>query len=61
MTGPGPDIDPATAESMEDDADFAGEHTRPTYADEDSPEDAPDESVPDGEGGMDKPKNRGPV
>ena len=30
--------------------DFAGEHTRPTYADEPSTE-APDESVPTGHGG----------
>jgi hypothetical protein len=48
-----PEIDPVTAESMEQDADFAEEHTRPTYADEDSPEGASDESVPEDGGGMD--------
>jgi hypothetical protein len=56
----GPDIDPDTAESMEQDADFAGEHTRPTFADEQSPEKAPDESVPDDEGGMDLGERRRP-
>jgi len=56
----GPEIDPVTAESMEEDADFAAEHTRPTYADEDSPEKAPDESVPGGEGGMDLEERRRP-
>jgi hypothetical protein len=55
-----PEIDPVTAESMEQDADFADEHTRPTYADEDSPEQASDESVPDGEGGMDLEERRRP-
>ncbi|MCE7010950.1 hypothetical protein LWC34_50330 [Kibdelosporangium philippinense] len=48
-----PEIDKDTAESMEEDADFAGEHTKPTFADEDSPEKAADESVPEGQGGMD--------
>jgi ribosome-associated toxin RatA of RatAB toxin-antitoxin module len=33
--------------------DFAGEHTKSTYADEPAPE-APDESVPRGQAGMDK-------
>ncbi|MET0133367.1 MAG: hypothetical protein ABW215_07210 [Kibdelosporangium sp.] len=56
----GPDIDPDTAASMEQDADFASEHSRPTFADEDSPEQAPDESVPDGEGGMDMDERRRP-
>jgi hypothetical protein len=55
-----PEIDPDTAESMEQDADFADEHKRPTYADEDSPEMAPDESVPSGEGGMDPGERRRP-
>jgi hypothetical protein len=48
-----PEIDQNTADSMEEDADFADEHTRPTFADEGSPEGAEDESVPDGHGGMD--------
>jgi hypothetical protein len=43
MTEPTPDnVEP----------DFAEEHTKPTFADEPSTED-PDESVPEGEGGMD--------
>jgi hypothetical protein len=50
---PEPQIDQNTADSMEEDTDFAGEHSRPTFAEEDSPEGAPDELVPDGEGGMD--------
>jgi hypothetical protein len=45
-----PEIDPVTAESMQEDADFGGEHTKPTYGDEPAPE-GPDESVPTGEGG----------
>jgi hypothetical protein len=56
----GPQIDPNTAESMEEDADFAAEHTRPTYADEDSPEGAEDESVPHDDGGMDMKERRRP-
>jgi hypothetical protein len=35
---------------MLEDADFADEHTKPTYSDEPAPE-GPDESVPTGEGG----------
>ncbi|SFH27179.1 hypothetical protein [Amycolatopsis regifaucium] len=29
-----PEIDPVTAESMEEDADFAEEHTEPTFRDQ---------------------------
>ncbi|WP_205215196.1 hypothetical protein [Amycolatopsis albispora] len=29
-----PEIDPVTAESMEQDADIGGEHTEPTYRDQ---------------------------
>jgi ribosome-associated toxin RatA of RatAB toxin-antitoxin module len=36
--------------------DFAGEHTKPTYADEGAPE-GPDESVPHGHSGMDGTRN----
>jgi hypothetical protein len=32
-----PEIDPVTAESMEDDADVGGEHTEPTFRDQESP------------------------
>lgn len=48
-----PEIDPQTAESMLEDADFAGEHTRPTVADERTggPHRGPDESEPEGRGG----------
>jgi hypothetical protein len=46
-----PEIDPVTAESMEEDADIGAEHTKPTHADEE-PE-GKDESVPEGHGGMD--------
>lgn len=45
-----PEIDPDTAHSMLQDADFAEEHSRPTYSDEPSTEE-PDESVPSGRGG----------
>ncbi|MCT2581553.1 hypothetical protein [Actinophytocola gossypii] len=51
----GPEIDRETAEAEQEDDDFAGEHTRPTYSDE-PPPDPPDESVPEdrgGAGGMD--------
>jgi hypothetical protein len=53
-----PEIDPTTAAAMEDEPDFAGEHTRPTVADEQagSANTEPDESVPEGaagDGGMD--------
>jgi hypothetical protein len=44
-----PDYD-ARAEEPENEPDFADEHTRPTYSDEPSTEDA-DESVPRGRGG----------
>jgi hypothetical protein len=47
------DIDPVTAESMEQDEDFAEEHTKPTHADEHpmSDELESDESTPTGPGG----------
>lgn len=49
-----PEIDPTTAEAMQDD-DFAGEHTKPTHRDEHpkGEELETDESTPDGSGGMD--------
>ncbi|ONI81668.1 hypothetical protein ALI144C_20485 [Actinosynnema sp. ALI-1.44] len=56
----GPQIDPDTAASEEQDADFAGEHTKPTFSDERSPEKSDDESVPDGEGGMNLDQQRRP-
>ncbi|MGW7358302.1 hypothetical protein ACWGI0_17115 [Streptomyces sp. NPDC054802] len=40
----------STPPEPEEEPDFADEHTRPTHADEPSTE-APDESVPSGEGG----------
>jgi hypothetical protein len=48
-----PEIDPNTAASMEEDADFAGEHTKPTYADEhpQGEDIETDESTPEGTGG----------
>ncbi|WP_067681598.1 hypothetical protein [Nocardia miyunensis] len=51
----GPDIDPITAESMQQDADFAEEHTKPTHADEhpEGEELESDESTPQGLSGMD--------
>lgn len=53
-----PELDPTTAADHEDEPDFAGEHTRPTVADEQAgtPNTRPDESTPEGEagdGGMD--------
>ncbi len=45
-----PEIDPDTAASMLEDADFADEHTKPTHSDEQAPE-GDDESVPTGDGG----------
>ncbi|MCE6996486.1 hypothetical protein LZG04_17005 [Saccharothrix sp. S26] len=50
-----PEPDPVTAAAMEEEPDFADEHTRPTYADDqsDSANTAPDESTPDSAGGMD--------
>jgi hypothetical protein len=54
MTSRAPEPDPVTAESELEDADIGGEHTRPTYADENpgGPHRGPDESEPDDEGGM---------
>ncbi|MFD1151111.1 hypothetical protein [Saccharothrix hoggarensis] len=48
-----PEIDPVTAAAMEEEPDFADEHTKPTFADEQagSSNTEPDESTPDGEGG----------
>jgi hypothetical protein len=59
-----PEIDPVTASAMEDEPDFADEHTRPTVADEQSgtANTEPDESVPEGragDGGMDAPRTGG--
>ncbi|QIS09545.1 MULTISPECIES: hypothetical protein [Nocardia] len=50
-----PEIDPTTAESRQQDPDFAEEHRKPTHADEHSQPDAieRDESTPDEHGGMD--------
>ena len=49
-----PEIDPVTAAAEEQDADIAGEHDKPTLADERPPEGGDDESVPDNSAGMDK-------
>ena len=48
-----PELDPATADSMEQDADFAIEHDRPTFADQHPTGEAleADESTPRGRGG----------
>ncbi|MFI6031802.1 hypothetical protein [Amycolatopsis magusensis] len=48
-----PEIDPVTAESMEEDQDFGDEHTRPTVADEqhNRPKTGPEENQPTGRGG----------
>lgn len=46
-----PEIDPDTAASELEDADFADEHTKPTYDDEPAL-DPPDESAPTGQSGM---------
>lgn len=53
MSSPQPD--PATAESQEQDADFAEEHDEASPADEhtDSPGMEPDEATPHGLAGMD--------
>ncbi|TQM33682.1 hypothetical protein [Nocardia bhagyanarayanae] len=50
-----PNIDPKTAEAMQDEPDFADEHTKPTHADEHpAGEDLEtDESTPREHGGMD--------
>lgn len=59
-----PQIDPVTAESEMQDADIAGEHHKPSIADEqqDTVNAAPDESVPRDSGGsgggMDQDDNR---
>ncbi|MCG8922569.1 hypothetical protein [Lentzea sp. CC55] len=54
MTAPEPDR--VTAESELEDADIGGEHTRPTFADENpgGPHRGRDESEPHDEGGMDQ-------
>ncbi|WP_169332714.1 hypothetical protein [Nocardia araoensis] len=51
-----PNIDPETAESMQQDADFADEHTKPTHADEHPAGEQleTDESTPHGHSGMDQ-------
>ncbi|MGY1982802.1 hypothetical protein, partial [Nocardia gipuzkoensis] len=48
-----PNVDPTTAESMQQDADFADEHTKPTHADEHptGEELETDESTPRGHSG----------
>ncbi|MFI9007955.1 hypothetical protein ACIGNX_12060 [Actinosynnema sp. NPDC053489] len=48
-----PEPDPTTAAAMEEEPDFADEHSRPTYADEQSgsANTTPDESTPEGAGG----------
>jgi hypothetical protein len=50
-----PQPDPATAESQEQDSDFAEEHDEPSLADEhtNSPGMKPDEATPRGLSGMD--------
>ncbi|HEX3732948.1 MAG TPA: hypothetical protein VHU91_08520 [Mycobacteriales bacterium] len=54
------ELDPDSAYSHEQDSDFADEHTRPTFADEnaDRANTEPDESVPDEQpgGGMPLPE-----
>jgi hypothetical protein len=45
-----PEIDPVTAESMEEDADFGGEHTEPTVRDQ---EPRPADAAAEDEGGSD--------
>ncbi|MEV7095117.1 hypothetical protein AB0M80_19985 [Amycolatopsis sp. NPDC051045] len=42
-----PEIDPVTAESMEDDADIGGEHTEPTFRDQEPRAGDSDEEDPD--------------
>ena len=46
-----PEIDPVTAESMEADTDIAGEHTEPTFRDQEPHANESDEAEPD-RGGM---------
>jgi hypothetical protein len=46
-----PEIDPVTAESMEEDADIGGEHTEPTFHDQEPHPASTDEEDPD-HGGM---------
>ncbi|MBN6038390.1 hypothetical protein [Amycolatopsis sp. 195334CR] len=49
-----PEIDPVTAESMEEDADIGDEHTEPTYRDQHPGPADEDLDDPDGDrGGMD--------
>lgn len=43
--------DPRHRAPQDDEPDFADEHTRPTFRDEPSNPDAPDESAPSGQGG----------
>jgi hypothetical protein len=48
-----PEIDPVTAESMQQDSDFGEEHTEPTYSDQAPTGDdvGSDEASPEGKGG----------
>ncbi len=46
-----PEIDPVTAESMEEDADIGGEHTEPTFRDQE-PGPAPTDEEDADHGGM---------
>jgi hypothetical protein len=46
-----PEIDPVTAESMEQDADIGGEHTEPTFRDQE-PRPAESEEEDSDHGGM---------
>ena len=49
-----PEIDPVTAESMEEDADIAGEHTEPTFRDQE-PQPVEDSAEENDRGGMKQP------
>ncbi|WP_167344388.1 hypothetical protein [Amycolatopsis rifamycinica] len=40
-----PEIDPVTAESMEEDADIGGEHTEPTFRDQQPAGESDDEGA----------------
>ncbi|WP_170068028.1 hypothetical protein [Lentzea guizhouensis] len=55
MTSRAPEPDRVTAESELEDTDIGGEHTKPTFADENpgGPHSGPDESEPEDAGGMD--------
>ncbi|WP_410671489.1 hypothetical protein [Amycolatopsis sp. cmx-4-68] len=46
-----PEIDPVTAESMEEDADIGGEHTEPTFRDQ-GPRPAESDEEDADQGGM---------